>query len=86
MKKKFILPFILLGLLFSPAGGFAANEPTICEEEEECSFNRGKVVNQETYEFQKAQKRAQYKNWGLAFGSTVIGIVTLVLVSKNHHN
>lgn len=89
--KKPILCITILGLIFS-RGAFAddaccAPEPTkvYYDETDDC-FNKGKFVGRESDDYLKSIRRAKQRNWALAVGTTAVGVLTLILVGKNHHN
>lgn len=87
--KNIIACLTIFGLIFS-RGAFADEacctpEPSkvYYDETDDC-FNKGKYVGRESDDYLKSIRRAKQRNWALAFGTTAVGILTLVLVAKNH--
>ena len=87
--KKLIASITVLGLVFSN-GIFAdeacAEEPKVYFTDEDSDlFNKGKFVGKESDDYLRAMRRARQKNWAFAAGTTLVGVLTMVLVGKNHH-
>jgi len=82
MKKTIISSLVLL-TLFSGRPAFGADASY--DDEEDDLFNRGKVVSKESNEYERARRRTRFKNWGLAFTTTALGVATLVVVSNQHN-
>lgn len=81
MKNKCITLLTLLSLFLSRA---AFAEPDYFDDQDDECFNRGKIVGPESNEYQKAVRRQRIKNWGLAFTTTALGIVTFIFVAQDH--
>lgn len=71
---------------------FLACQLGVCNEvpppapyEEDEIFNRGKMVEKESDEYQRALRREKQKNWTLALTTTALGIATFILVAKERH-
>ncbi len=83
--KKIIASITVLGLVFSHVAGAQENcEPKVYYDETDDCFNKGKFVGRESDDYLKSIRRAKQKNWAIAFGTTALGVLTLVLVGVNH--
>lgn len=88
--KKIIASITIFGLLLSTGAhaqeGCCPPEPKVYYDETPDCFNKGKFVGKDSDDFLKSVRRAQQRNWAVAFGSAAVGVLTLVLVGVNHKN
>lgn len=78
--KKSIACLTVFSLFFSSLSTAQDYIP----EGEEAPFTRGALVGEEPDDYRRALMRQKYKNWGIAVGTVVVGIATLILVGKKH--
>lgn len=81
MKKTLLSLLTILSFISTPlAHAEEEGEEIYYYDEDEELFNKGTFVGEETNFYIKQQKKAQYRNWGIAIGTTVASAVAFVLV------
>ena len=83
--KQFFATLTILSLFFSPlaVGQEQDDEQVFYTDEDDDLFNKGKFVGQETDQYLVQIRRRKAQNWGIALGTTALGVAALLLSAKH---
>lgn len=90
--KRFISLLTALGLFFAPLGFSNENPPPAVtefpsaweDEEQEEPFPQGRLVTGEDPDPNASARKTRYRNWSIAAGVIILGVITLILVGRSH--